>query len=869
MTAPPSSQPPSYEPIQPQDSWAEADEDDGGGVDLARLLTGYLPLLVLTAAIGGGLGYWNFTQIPPEYSAATRLQLVQKIVESPVDGTTQTKADRNLADDHSVVIRSPVVLSRAVEEGNLDELDTLASSSDPVKVISGRLRVSRLPSSDKILDLTYRCGSPDDCKTVLDAVVAAYVKFVSDSQKSENIHQLEKLREEETRKSNEIESIEQEYEKFLATSPLIVTAEGVRNIHKERLAVIEEQRREYRMEEKMLQAELDAIEEAMDAGEDGRMNTDAILLMALKQLPMPEEIKRESPEIEPVELPEIPEVPAEIPLPIPETAIDTTQSDLLPLLVKEQTMRKARGARHPDLLALQEEIALKREILAQQQQEKQRQMRERNALLLQRAEQLAAIERAKQAREDAIREAERVAREAERRQLEGDDVELTRPDLLQTYLQSLRTRLDVARRKSVMLDEEYDREEEAGRIVSFDENRDRELRDRRQRANAYFDAYSEKLQALEFLLDEPFLRVVPLEFPSRGVQVAPKLTDNVLFGSVLGLLMGLGLAFLWERSHRTFRSPEEISRTLGMPVIAHIPPLTKLKRRDGSMIDKSIVAFHKPHSRLSESYRSIRTPLLFQSERHGLRVLQVTSPNPSDGKSTLTANLAVTLARSGKRVLLVDADFRRPKVGKLFDLENVTGFADVIVGEATLKEAIQTLEEVPGLDVLTTGSDPGNVTELVLSERFSTAMRRFREHYDFVLVDSPPVLAVTDASALAAKVDAVLLVLRITKRTRAEASRAMKTLQMVGARFVGAVVNHKGGKGEKMRAKFASYSNYDYSGYSGYGGYNSRNYHDESTQPAGGTDEPTRTAAGVHVDIDGDSAITVERRSEEPLTTAK
>ena len=162
----------------------------------------------------------------------------------------------------------------------------------------------------------------------------------------------------------------------------------------------------------------------------------------------------------------------------------------------------------------------------------------------------------------------------------------------------------------------------------------------------------------------------------------------------------------------------------------------------------------------------------------------MTSPNPGDGKSTISANMALSMAESGKRVLLIDADLRRPRVHKLFGVPNAIGLWQVIDGEAEIDEATGTTE-VPNLWVMTSGGRPSNPAELLTTARFKDFLDVVRERYDLVILDTPPVLAVTDSCAVAPRVDAVIMVIRLAKNARDTAVHAVETLNCAGHQDIG------------------------------------------------------------------------------------
>lgn len=206
-------------------------------------------------------------------------------------------------------------------------------------------------------------------------------------------------------------------------------------------------------------------------------------------------------------------------------------------------------------------------------------------------------------------------------------------------------------------------------------------------------------------------------------------------------------------------------------------PELKRNRRNKQPVDgisESVMTFHKPRSTISEAYRAVRTGLNFGIRGEGHRVIQVTSPDPGDGKSTFTANLAVSLAQTGKCVLLVDADFRRPRVAKIFGVDPSIGLCGAIQGLADFHDVIMP-SGVQNLWLMPSGPYP-NPSELLGSQRFREVVDMLRDDYDYVLIDTPPVLAVTDPCVVAPRVDGVVLLIRITKDVRPHARRTVESL---------------------------------------------------------------------------------------------
>lgn len=201
-----------------------------------------------------------------------------------------------------------------------------------------------------------------------------------------------------------------------------------------------------------------------------------------------------------------------------------------------------------------------------------------------------------------------------------------------------------------------------------------------------------------------------------------------------------------------------------------------------------LITLQDARSPQAEAYRSLRTNLEFSSLDHPLHTLLITGAEPNVGKSTTLANLGVIYAQSGKRVVLVDADLRRPQLHQIFGLSNNTGLASAILNndsELPLQES-----GVPDLRVLTSGPMPPNPADLLATQRMDKLLAQLREEADIILLDAPPVIAVTDAAILATKVDGVLLVVSAGQTKREHAQRAKALLEKVNARIVGAVLNN-------------------------------------------------------------------------------
>ena len=308
-------------------------------------------------------------------------------------------------------------------------------------------------------------------------------------------------------------------------------------------------------------------------------------------------------------------------------------------------------------------------------------------------------------------------------------------------------------------------------------------------------------------LTRPNIRIarppmLPLE-PSE-----PRLVLYIPAVIVFSLMVGLGLSLLVEVADTRLRTPNEVVRQVGVPLLGSIPDITQDERL-AMDVNLVLVSQTVPHSLLAEAFRQSHTNLLFASDTP-LKSILVTSPNPGDGKTIVATNLALTMARGGNRVLLVDANFRRPTLARVLDLPDAVGLSNILVGLNTFEEAVQATQ-FENLDVLVCGPLPPSPAELLGSGAMRQMVQEQSRRYDQVIIDGAPILVVVDNYLLAEAVDGVLMVLRAGENTRGLAQRAVRQVRSLRARLLGAVLNRvRATKGGYFRESYQAY--YDYSG---------------------------------------------------------
>jgi succinoglycan biosynthesis transport protein ExoP len=298
----------------------------------------------------------------------------------------------------------------------------------------------------------------------------------------------------------------------------------------------------------------------------------------------------------------------------------------------------------------------------------------------------------------------------------------------------------------------------------------------------------------------------PAEVPTAPV--SPNLQQNMMLAVFAGVVFALALAFGFEYLDSRIKTPDEIKSQLKLPLLGFLPELTLRKDAESPLITASVP------SAFLEAMRSIRTNVLYSSADESLKAIAVTSAGLSEGKTILASNLAIAIAQAGERVLLIDADMRRPTLHTLFKLTREPGLSNLLVGEVKAKDAVQD-SGIPNLWILPSGHRPPNPPELLGSQRFRNMISAFADHFDWVLLDAPPVMPVTDACVLADRSTGVIFVAGAERVSRQVARRALEQLSNVEARLIGGVLTRV--RLDRHRYYYAKYYHPRYGEYASVG----------------------------------------------------
>ena len=285
--------------------------------------------------------------------------------------------------------------------------------------------------------------------------------------------------------------------------------------------------------------------------------------------------------------------------------------------------------------------------------------------------------------------------------------------------------------------------------------------------------------------------------------VSPRRVSTVFAVLVLSTLFGMGLALFLEYLDDTISSTDEVESYLQLPALAAIPTMEPGPRRKLLLVGPNglspengakseLLIFADSRSSLAEAYRQLRTSILLSAAGHAPKSLLVTSSLPSEGKTTIATNTAISLAQTGARVLIIDADMRRPRVHSVFGIKNLAGLSSVLSSELTESDVLGSiqLDEKTNVSVMTSGPIPPNPAELVGSDQMAKLLKLFQKHFDHVVIDSPPITSFTDGVLIASVVDGVILVVQSNRSSRQVVRKARQLIQDVGAKIFGVVLNN-------------------------------------------------------------------------------
>jgi capsular exopolysaccharide synthesis family protein len=706
--------------------------------DLLELFWRRRNYVFVCVAIGVLLGTLYCGLATTMYESTADVLVVHKRPEAVTGANQYESGFEDYLETHLAIIGSPLIVERAIQDAGLASLDCFADleiedEQDLVDTIVGNLEVEGGSrdlgdSADSIMTLAFRCSVPEDCPVVVQALLDSYESFHTEVYQGMSENILDLIEEALRIVKTDLGQQEEEYNRFRQASPLVARGTDEVNPLQDRLTSIEVQRSELLLRRAEIERQLMALEKASEDGMDYQQLLS--MVSELRQL-----------------------ASSENGLP---TISNSLEDQLIQLVDDEQRLLEHYGPQHPHVEMVRQRIASTRRLFA-----------------------LPTSAHLEQ------REASDSAQPA---------AALT--DVVAVYRQYLEQEMERLEISEKLLGELYDRQHEAARQHSIFQLKDERYRRSIERSEALYDVVVSRLQEASLIKGFGGFETRVIAPPQEGTKVAPSRRIILPVSAFAGMLLGCMLALLVELRDGSFHSSDQIRQQLGWPVLGDIPryaaaPRSVRKRASDRACHPMLCCYYQTQSWPAESFRRLRTELFLIPDQSS-RVVHVTGAGDGDGASTVAANLAISLAQSGKQVLLIDADLRQPVQARNFNVPAQPGLTDILRSNLEPADVIcQT--PVTNLSLLPAGTLPDGSLELFASPRLGELISMLRETWDHVLIDSESVVLSSDACVIASLADGVLLTLTSTRDSRHRGQQARQTLDRLDANILGVVVNQMEG----------------------------------------------------------------------------
>jgi len=794
-------------------------------IDLLGLLRQRWPLILTGTLAGLFLAAFYYATAERMYESEVEILVGQRSSEVTNNGTLNgANASGDSIQEDQLATHMRLFISRrrladAIKRANLDQLDSFRAAArrgtsgidhilEYIEVLRGGDGSSR---DAMVLRASYRDPNPEHAALVLSAIYESYRDYAESRGQNSTEQAVELMEAARNSHEQELAEADQQYRDFVQSVPVLIDGEGIKDVHQERLTKLQEEMNSVSTSLAESQSRLEVIEAYLASrNPDELAKIDHLSLLSQKEV---ERLKF----FLDMTRGEVQSEAFQADQPLRQEAAKVQYNRLLQLIQKERSMSDSFGPGHPLVEAVRSEIEVTQ----------------------------AFIQRNAPARNGTASK------------------KLDPAEMLETYISLLSNDIAEMEKRRRFLQLESELEMKLAKQVENAYLQGTSLRAKLERAQARYDEVIRRLQELRLSRSYAGFSTDLLASPEVPVEAAwPKLPIVGIVGLSLGLLLGLGMAVGAELMDSTFADVGDLERTVQAPAIAHVPrfdPRTLRKQmQSNSQVQPSLVTFHAPRSAESEIYRVARTALMISNRTADVRTMMMTSPQPGDGKSTTISNLAISFARAGKKVLLIDADMRRPVISGLFGVDSEPGLADILMGTHAASETIQE-SEVPNLDLVSNGTSTSAPAELLESPRFGTLLAELSKQYDLVLIDAPPLLAVADPAIIAPLVDAVVLTVRVSRNGRRPVEHAAKILDDLQVRVSAVVVN-----GVDQEAKTYGYGSYSRDGY-GYVGHYHQTYSASAAPESRQADDVPQVEPAQHVPHVARRPI-VPARTEAPAT---
>jgi capsular exopolysaccharide synthesis family protein len=762
-------------------------------------------ILIFMLALSGLLGYLYFLQQPKVFASHMKLMIWTQAPPRLINGETTTVTNNGVSvGKHVNLLKSEVVLTKAVEDGGLRSLPIFANMPEPQFALKSDavLEVEPVEGAEETLNLTARGAVPEDLPTILTSIALAYQDILSEDSAAiskSSMSLIEKLQQQLTDEKSASEERYFELVQSLGLSPDPNTGQYA-NPFVARVAELTDQKAEREREFRDINERIHSVRDIQKLPADQRGELLRVLAIeGAKYLDItaPTDASKSGGLTVADSIEE-----RRLLLQKLDSRMQLLEEKQTELMLKYNRARRSFGDKHPSVT----------DIVAE--------MESHNSLMKTLLEQQSRLQTEIVKMAEANNAADKVEKPSALATLSTFD-----SDVIQIYLASLNREGERLKNSLEGYNQEIAAMEAKAATVQGEIEELNLLGKRIQEKDKYIRDIVDQMSALSLLAsNHSSTKVRVIDPPGVGYQVEPVLLKTLALFLFGGGLLGMAIIALLDWSDLSFRGPAEIKEKLGIPVISRIEKMDRpfQKSEQGS---NRIITIEKPKSPTSEAYRACRTAMLFMSKQQNMKTFLITSPITGDGKSTTALNLAVSFAQGGMKTVIVDADLRRPRVDQYLGVEMSPGLKNFSLGEATVEEIIRPSEKQPNLSVVTAGRHFSNPSEFLDSASFDEFMNHLRSNFDIVIIDSPPVLPVADAMTLATRCDGVMLVIKIRKGVVLSSEKAVESLRQVDANLLGVIVNQV-----ERQTHYSEYGRYGYSGYGGYSYYASRYYDKQNSK---------------------------------------
>ena len=712
-------------------------------------------LIVLSGCLLAGLIaalYWSLAA--RVFESSVELLVMQKdpaltsVSEPrPSDGRSEM-VDEVLA-THIRIFGSRKVIADAIEKESLDQLPGIQQQIDKKIRADGysaedyivdQLHAGRggkgEASDAQVLHAEFRHTDKEEAQQILQAVVDSYQQFLAKTFSNVGSQAFGLFEQSRDDLSLELRKAETAYAEFRQTAPVIFPKEGGLGLYEGQLVELAEQKNLLQQERAAIKSRLELVRQSFEGPQADQLTDSQRLALVdeshVERLTLLVNVERGNAISEAFQ--------ANQPI---RTEKANVEFDLLVSLQLEADEIEAKfGAQHPRLASLSESIAGLRDVVQQ----------------------------------DTTGGS-------------FNDRDIRPADVVRTYRTLLENDLVHLDQQIASLDRSVEKVETQAKQASKFEVKNRIMLAELERQQELYSSVVARLPELGMTSQFGGYITEVIAPVSVADLVWPTLLQLGSLALALGLCAGLGGAFYAETTDRSFQSPEQVGEALGLPVLGVLSKIKSEGTPAAGMLDHRLVSAVAPESLEAQTIRRVRTSLLFATqESEGGRAIQFTSPTPGDGSSLIAVNVAIALASAGNRVVLLDADLRRPMLNTLLGQQPKTGLSELLADTTNLPDVLYSTN-IENLDLLPAGDCPANPTEQISMPRFVQLLSTLRDKYDFVIVDTPPLLAVSDPLSVAQHADGVVLVVPIKPQSMPAAEQAAHLLQKFATKVIGAVAN--------------------------------------------------------------------------------